>query len=97
LGLRPFRLGAFSAAVETGTSVLPLVLLGTRQVLRDGSWVPRPGPIHLRIGPPLAPEGTGWKAVVSLRNRVAEEIAQHCDESVLDVVTGAPPRQASES
>src|SRR5262249_9455089 len=59
-GLRPFRLGTFKAAVETGVPVVPLALRGTRAVLRAGQSVPRPGPIHLWIGRPLAPEGEGW-------------------------------------
>ena len=40
-GLRPFRLGAFKAAVETGTPIVPLALRGTRQVLRDGRFAAR--------------------------------------------------------
>ena len=35
-GLRPFRLGTFKAAVETGVPVVPLALRGTRAILRAG-------------------------------------------------------------
>jgi fatty-acyl-CoA synthase len=91
-GLRPFRLGAFKAAVEEGVPVLPMALRGTRRVMRGNSWLPRPGPIHLWVGTPLRPEGDGWPAVVALRDRVASEIAAHCGEPRLDLVAGGPVR-----
>jgi len=93
-GLRPFRLGVFKTAVETGTPIVPVVLTGTRRVLRDGTWLPRPGPIHLWAGPPIAPEGADWKAIVALRDRVADTIVARCGEPRLDLVAGAPPRPA---
>jgi 1-acyl-sn-glycerol-3-phosphate acyltransferase len=95
-GLRPFRMGAFKAASEGGVPVLPLALRGTRRVMRGTSWLPRPGRIHLWVGPPLRAEGTGWPAVVALRDRVASEIAAHCGEPVLDLLAGAPPRSPSD-
>jgi 1-acyl-sn-glycerol-3-phosphate acyltransferase len=91
-GLRPFRLGAFKTAVDTGTPVVPLALRGTRRVLRDGALLPRPGRVHLWVGEPIAAEGSGWKAVVRLRDRVAEAIAAHCGEPRLELVAAGPPR-----
>jgi 1-acyl-sn-glycerol-3-phosphate acyltransferase len=89
-GLRPFRLGAFETAAETGTPVAPLALRGTRRVLRDGVWLPRPGPIHLWIGPAIVPESRAWNAVLTLRERTAEAIAAHCGEPRLALVAGGP-------
>jgi 1-acyl-sn-glycerol-3-phosphate acyltransferase len=94
-GLRPFRLGAFKAAVETKTPIVPLALQGTRQVLRGDNVLPRPGRVSVWIGSPLAPEGEGWHAIVSLRDRVAEAIATHCGEPRLDLVAGGPERPGS--
>ena len=54
-GLLPFRLGAFSVAVEGGARVVPVTIAGTRSVMRDGQWIPRPGPVSVRIAPPIAP------------------------------------------
>jgi len=93
-GLRPFRLGAFKTAVETGTPVVPLALRGTRRVLRDGEWLPRPQPIELRILPPLRATGSEWREVIELRDRVAAAVAEHCGEPRLDLVAGGPPRPA---
>ena len=93
-GLRPFRLGAFKAAVETQTPVVPLALRGTRQVLRGDDVLPRPGRVTLWIGPPMAPSGDDWRAIVELRDRVAEAIAAHCGEPRLDLVAAGPDRPA---
>ena len=92
-GLRPFRLGVFKTAVETGTPIVPMALTGTRRVLRDGTWLPRPGRVHLWVGEPIVAYGSDWKAIVALRDRVAEEIAAHCGEPRLDLVAGGPPRR----
>jgi 1-acyl-sn-glycerol-3-phosphate acyltransferase len=92
-GLRPFRLGTFKAAVETGVPVVPLALRGTRAILRAGHMVPRPGPVHLWIGDAVAPDGNGWQAVVALRDRVAADIAAHCPEPRLDLIAGGPVRE----
>jgi 1-acyl-sn-glycerol-3-phosphate acyltransferase len=93
-GLRPFRLGAFKAAVETGTAIVPLALGGTRGILRDGAWIPRPARVRLWIGAPMRPTGRDWAAVVELRDRVASAIAAECGEPRLDLLAGAPPRPA---
>jgi 1-acyl-sn-glycerol-3-phosphate acyltransferase len=91
-GLRPFRLGAFQAAAQAGAAVVPLALQGTRATLPDGAWLPRPRTIRLWIGAPLTAQGEGWRAVVALRDRVADAIAAHCGEPRLDLVAGGPER-----
>ncbi len=95
-GLRPFRLGAFKAAVETGTPVVPVALRGTRRILRDGAFRPRPGRVHLWIGPPMRPEGDDWRAAVALRDKVADAVAAHCGEMRLDILAAGPTRQPRE-
>jgi 1-acyl-sn-glycerol-3-phosphate acyltransferase len=93
-GLRPFRLGAFVAAATAGAPVVPLALRGTRRVMR-GDWrLPRPGPVSLWVGAPIAPEGTDMAALVRLRARVADTIAARCGEPRLDLVAAGPERPA---
>jgi 1-acyl-sn-glycerol-3-phosphate acyltransferase len=89
-GLRPFRLGTFKTAVEAGQAITPVALRGVRRVLRDGTLVPRPGPIDLWVGAPIAPEGREWRDVVALRDRVADALAEHCGEPRLDLVAAGP-------
>jgi 1-acyl-sn-glycerol-3-phosphate acyltransferase len=71
-GLMPFRMGAFACAVEASLPVVPVVLRGTRAILRSGSWFPRPGAIGVTIAPPVVPDGGGdrWTAAVALRDQV---------------------------
>ncbi|MCQ4347139.1 AMP-binding protein [Pseudomonas stutzeri] len=80
-GLRPFRLGAFLIAVRQQLPVLPVALAGSRQVLPDGSWRPRRGPLTVTLCAPLAPEGDDWHAALALRDRTREAILAHCGES----------------
>jgi len=54
-GLLPFQTGGFMAAVEAQVPTVPIVLRGTRSLMRDGTWFPRRVPVHVRIGPPAAP------------------------------------------
>jgi 1-acyl-sn-glycerol-3-phosphate acyltransferase len=95
-GLRPFRLGAFQNAVAAGTPVVPMALRGARRVLRDKTMLPRPGPIELWVGEPISARGTGWSAIVDLRDRVAEQIAEHCGEPRLDIIAAGAPRPGIE-
>jgi 1-acyl-sn-glycerol-3-phosphate acyltransferase len=81
-GLLPFRLGAFKAAVEQRRPVIPTGIRGTRDVLPAETWLPRPGPVAVALGAPVFPEGTGWPAMVRLRDRVRADTAR---------MTGEPP------
>ena len=75
-GVLPFRLGAFKCAVETGRSVVPIAIRGTRDILPSEAWLPRPGPITVSIGRRMAPEGSGWPAMVRLRDETRAAIVQ---------------------
>ncbi|HEY7395038.1 MAG TPA: AMP-binding protein, partial [Gemmatimonadaceae bacterium] len=52
-GLRPFRLGAFEAAVATGAPVIPIALSGAREILPADAHRPHPRRVHVWIGEPL--------------------------------------------
>lgn len=71
-GLLPFHMGAFTTAAETGFPVLPIVIRGTRSILRLGSWFPRHHSISVNIGdaiyPNRLPKADVWKTAVTLRN-----------------------------
>ena len=103
VGLRPFKLGAFRLACETGLPVVPVALRGTRSALRDGTWLIRHVAIEAEILPPLAPEGRALADAVRLRDRCADAIAAKIDEPRLHSVLvagiqglapeeGGPPR-----
>ncbi|MEE2760337.1 MAG: AMP-binding protein [Pseudomonadota bacterium] len=86
-GLLPFQTGAFQAAVETGASIKPIVIRGSRHVLRDGTYIPRPGHILVRLLEPLEAEpvpdaerGGTWLQAVALRDRCRVVILENCGE-----------------
>lgn len=71
-GLLPFHMGAFTTAAETSYPVLPIVIRGTRSILRLGSWFPRHHSISVNIGdaifPNQLPKADVWRTAVTLRN-----------------------------
>jgi 1-acyl-sn-glycerol-3-phosphate acyltransferase len=79
-GLYPFHMGAFLVAADTNREVVPITIRGTRAKLRSESWFPRPGQVHLFIGPRLQGEGPGWESALALRNRARQQMLLHCGE-----------------
>ena len=67
-GLLPFHLGAFQAAAETNTPVIPVTIRGTRNVLRPDTWFPFKGRIEIEIGDPIWPEGSDFQGAIALRD-----------------------------
>jgi 1-acyl-sn-glycerol-3-phosphate acyltransferase len=91
-GLRPFQMGAFKSAVDAHCPILPVTLAGTRQVFRDGTWLPRHARVRVTVSPPIWPQGDSWGEMVRLRDTVREEFLKHCGESPLDLMLAGPPR-----
>jgi 1-acyl-sn-glycerol-3-phosphate acyltransferase len=85
--VRPFLLGAFKAAAATGRPVLPVALRGTRQFLRDLTYLPRPSRVTITMCPPIEPQPgeatASWHEVVRLRDAAREAIATHAGEPLL--------------
>ncbi len=52
--LRPFKEGGAYIAIRAGVEVVPLVMMGTRDVLPFGSGIVQPGSVTLRILKPIA-------------------------------------------
>jgi 1-acyl-sn-glycerol-3-phosphate acyltransferase len=89
-GLLPFHMGAFLAAATAGTVVTPLAIRGTRSVLRDGQWRPRPGLVQIIVTPPLTPDGDDWAAAIRLRDSARAAILAACGEPDLAGRGGSP-------
>jgi 1-acyl-sn-glycerol-3-phosphate acyltransferase len=91
-GILPFRLGGFKAAVDTGCPVIPVTIRGAREILPADSWLPRPGPVTVAVGAPVAPEHDGWPAMVRLRDRARAEIIRRSGEPAVDRQQILPPQ-----
>lgn len=96
VGLRPFRLGAFSIAVETQKPIIPMALKGARKVLPPGDKVLWPGKIEIYIGAPIFPQGNDWKEVIRLRDQTQEFILKHCGEPRLNLVYSDIPTDSNQ-
>lgn len=79
-GLLPFHMGPFLVAAETGAPVVPVVIRGTRSILRSGSWFPRRGAVSIRVLEPLTPDGDDWNSAVRLRDRARELMLEQVGE-----------------
>lgn len=56
-GVARFKSGVFRVAIEAGSAVVPVAILGTGAVLPAGGFRARPGRIRVRIGDPLPTTG----------------------------------------
>jgi len=72
--LQPFKDGAAYLAIKGGVPILPIALIGIRDVLPMHSHHVRPGKVTMRIGRPLETEGLAASARVELTERLAAEI-----------------------
>ena len=90
-GVRPFQLGAFKVAADTGAPIIPVSLAGTRRFLRDLTILPRPTRVTITISPPIHPAasnssaeaGAGWHELIRLRDAARRAIAAHSGEPLL--------------
>ena len=89
-GVRPFQLGAFKAAVATGTPIIPVSLSGARKFLRDGTYLPRPTKVTITLSPPIYPRkaasaqtsagNSDWHELIRLRDTTRDAIVRHTGE-----------------
>lgn len=67
--LKEFKKGAFVLAVQGQVPLVPVAIVGSRDIMPKGSMMVRPGTITLRIGEPIPTEGS----TIRDRNRLLKE------------------------
>ena len=67
-------------AVRQQLPIVPVILRGTRSILRGSEWFPRHGSVSLLVGEPIAPEGSDFAAAVRLRDKVRAAALARCGE-----------------
>lgn len=67
--------GAALIAVKAGVPIVPIAILGTREVHRMGSPIVRPGPVKLRIGVPIPTAGLTTRDVDQVLAELRERIS----------------------
>ena len=80
--LSRFRLDAFHAAVETGTPVLPVGILGTSHILEPGRQPRLRDQAKIVVGNPIRLANTNHNSLAGERERVREALAALCKSTV---------------
>jgi 1-acyl-sn-glycerol-3-phosphate acyltransferase len=74
-GLREFKEGAAYIAIKAGVPVVPVAIVGMRELLPMGSGHIRGGRVTVRVGDPIPTAGLRLDARGELTRRVHDEIA----------------------
>jgi len=85
-GLKPFQLGAFSAAARAGLPVVPIVIYGARLKLPAKQVFPAPGPVRVWICEPI--DSTRHASARDLMRATRRAMLEHLNEPDL----APPPR-----
>jgi len=73
--LHPFKKGGFKLAIQANVPIIPVTIIGSRQVLPKDSIIFRSGPIDMYIDPPIS---TGSDTNIDwLMTAVRDSMAQH--------------------
>jgi len=79
-----FKVGAFVLAIQTGLPILPVALIGTRDIMRKRSLLFHPGTIEMVVLPPISPAGFTLERKQALaetiRNVITAQIEKSRDE-----------------
>jgi 1-acyl-sn-glycerol-3-phosphate acyltransferase len=88
-GLREFKEGAAYLAIKAGVPVLPIGIVGMRQVLPMGSIHVRPHQVTVRIGDPISTEGMKLDARGELNQTLRRKVAELIGEEPQDADASA--------
>jgi 1-acyl-sn-glycerol-3-phosphate acyltransferase len=72
--LRPFKEGAVYIGIKAGVPIVPIAVIGTRDVLPFGSGHIRPGRVTLRIGEPIETSGLTLRDRAAVNDRIRGQI-----------------------
>ena len=80
--LGAFKNGAFKLSMQTGAPIIPIVVTGTQEVLRRGSWLFR-GTARLGVAvlPAVDPNAFQAEEPDGLRNHVKQLIQERLDST----------------
>jgi 1-acyl-sn-glycerol-3-phosphate acyltransferase len=85
-GIMKFHSGAFVIAARAGLPVVPVALKGTRDMLRNGQMLLRPGRIHVLVQPAIMPfaDISASDSAAKTRDQARAVIAEVSGEPVLE-------------
>lgn len=74
--MRQFQRGAFLLAIKSELPMIPMAIDGTYDVFRVGAKHVTPGPVTIRVGTPIATEGTTLRDKERLATEARAQIEQ---------------------
>ncbi len=74
--LQRFKKGAFVLAIQGGVPIVPVGMIGTYQILPQGSFRFRPGEIVIRVGEPIPVDGLTHEDRDILKDRTWRAVAE---------------------
>ncbi|MBC7910668.1 MAG: 1-acyl-sn-glycerol-3-phosphate acyltransferase, partial [Pyrinomonadaceae bacterium] len=78
--LHGFKKGGFKLAMQAKVPIIPVTIIGTRQILPPDSIVFRPGQIDMYVDAPIPTDGLTDEDLEPLMQTVWEAMAKHFKE-----------------
>jgi 1-acyl-sn-glycerol-3-phosphate acyltransferase len=72
--LLPFKRGPFVLAIAAQAPVIPVLCLGTFELMPKGSWAPKPGTVTLRVGERIPTAGLTYEDRASLAEQTRKAL-----------------------
>jgi 1-acyl-sn-glycerol-3-phosphate acyltransferase len=79
--LHKFKKGGFKLAIQAGVPLIPITIIGSRQVLPPDEIIFRPGPIDMYVDAPIPTAGLTDDALEPLMETVYAIMAQRFKEN----------------
>jgi len=73
--LQPFKAGGMQLAIRSGVELVPVAIMGTREILPKGKLLSRPGRVLIRVGEPVASRDFTSKQKQELAELMHERVA----------------------
>jgi 1-acyl-sn-glycerol-3-phosphate acyltransferase len=84
-----FKGGSFVLALEAGVPIVPISISGSRQVMRKGQLMVRPGDVTVTVHEPIETKAVARAAVRELAERVRERVRAFVDEPIASADSSA--------
>lgn len=75
--LHKFKKGGFKLAIQAGAPIIPITIIGSRQILPPGEFIFRPGKMEMYVDEPLQTAGLSDADIEKLMESVYERMAEH--------------------
>jgi 1-acyl-sn-glycerol-3-phosphate acyltransferase len=88
------KTGVARIALASGAQVIPVAMIGTRDVNPIGTWFPRPGKVRVKVGDPIYPiefvnnrglERDSYEAIRALTDHIMRQLQQLSGQEYVDV------------